>query len=333
MKRLALLAVVAVCVAGCAAESVKPARPTLRLAGTHMIEPLTGAYARALPAVTVTSSSTSPASAVDAVVRGAAELAVGYADGIYATYVGQRITGEDQSEAARLRAISVVGIAPLILLARPGIGINTVGDLRGRTVRSGAQSPIDPRFRTGWLMPPALSSAPDAASVPVRSVSQLVLLSFGLSPESIRSRSILSQVEALGELERGQLDAMFLYDWGGVSDATRAGMVLVPLAGPAIDRLRTEYAFLRPISIPPGTYFGQPEALHTLGVDLVLICRTDLDEQLVYDVTKAHLNALPRVWADEALIGLPHDIVKSLATPIPLHDGAARYYRDWELSR
>lgn len=331
--KLAQVVAVLVSIAGCATEPAEPVRPTLRLAGTYMIDALARAYTKALPTVTVTSHSMSPASAVDAVARGAVDLAVGAADSVYATYVEQRSTADGRALGHRVRAISVIGIAPLILLARPATGIKTVSDLRGHLMRNAEPTQVDLRFGTGWIIPPGLSTVPDAASTRVTSISQLVLLAFGVSPQSIRSRSISSQVKALAELEAGRLDAMYLFDWGGVFNATRAGMLLVPIEGPAVDRLRSEYAFLRPLSIPAGTYFGQSGPLHTVGVDLVLICRADLDEQLVYDVTKAHLNALPRVWADASLIGLPHEIGKSFATPIPLHSGAARYYREWELFR
>ena len=65
----------------------------------------------------------------------------------------------------------------------------------------------------------------------------------------------------------------------------------------------------------------------------VLVCRGDLHESLAYEVTKAHLNAGPHLLAGTSLTGIPPDMAKSPATPIPLHDGAARYYREWELFR
>jgi TRAP transporter TAXI family solute receptor len=224
-------------------------------------------------------------------------------------------------------------VAPLILLARVDSGIHHITDLPGHPARVSGPSPGDVRFRTGWKVPLGLGSR-QGAMINVTGLSQLVLLAFGVDPDSIRNRPLL-QGEAVRELSAGTLDAVFttVYDSGDfVSLSMKSGARLIPLDGPAIDRLRREYAFIRPVSIPAGTYEGQADVLHTVGVDLVLICRSDLDEQLVYELTKAHLNALPRVWAHGAT--LPRlDLEKAPATPIPLHEGAARYYREWELFR
>jgi len=70
--------------------------------------------------------------------------------------------------------------------------------------------------------------------------------------------------------------------------------------------------------------------IHTIGVDSLLICRKDLDESIVYDLTKHFFEALPALSSSlDALRFM--DLDESPATPIPLHDGAARYYREREL--
>ena len=95
-------------------------------------------------------------------------------------------------------------------------------------------------------------------------------------------------------------------------------------------RIRADYPFLKPAIIPRGTYTGQTGDIATVGVDNVLVCREDLPEEIVYRLTKAFFAALPelsRVHAAAMLI----DPDQAPATPIPLHPGAARYYREREI--
>jgi TRAP-type uncharacterized transport system substrate-binding protein len=64
-----------------------------------------------------------------------------------------------------------------------------------------------------------------------------------------------------------------------------------------------------------------------VGVDLVLVCRADLDNELVYELTRALFEEVPQ------RIRRQLDPQRAPATVIPLHSGAARYYRERELSR
>jgi len=106
----------------------------------------------------------------------------------------------------------------------------------------------------------------------------------------------------------------------------------MPIAGPPIDRLRHEYPFLRVTAIPRGTYPGDVPTIRTIGVDSLLVCRRDLDEQLVYDLTRRFFDALPSLSSSQGALRFM-DLDQAPATPIPLHEGAARFYRERELLR
>ena len=84
-------------------------------------------------------------------------------------------------------------------------------------------------------------------------------------------------------------------------------------------------------SIPADTYPGQHERIHTIGVDTLLVCRSDLSEPLVHDLTKRLFDVLPTIAQRQTSLRLM-DIEQAPATPIPLHEGAARYYRERELT-
>lgn len=64
----------------------------------------------------------------------------------------------------------------------------------------------------------------------------------------------------------------------------------------------------------------------------MLLCRSGLDEELVYRLTKQLFAALPGLSVEESSLRTM-DLEEAPATPVPLHEGAARYYREWELFR
>src|SRR5262249_23079908 len=146
-------------------------------------------------------------------------------------------------------------------------------------------------------------------------VSQMVMMAFGVDPADVHSVN-LSQTEALEGLKAGTLDAWFTSDADVLAHLPPTGNRLIPIEGPPVDRVRLEYSFIRPVTVPAGTYPGQSAPLHTVGIDVVLVCRSDLDEQLVYDLTRAQLAAPPSVWAVSAAQP-PPDLEKASATPIP----------------
>lgn len=69
----------------------------------------------------------------------------------------------------------------------------------------------------------------------------------------------------------------------------------------------------------------------TLGVDNLLVCRADLDERLVHELTRVLIESLPELAKIHAAArGIDPD--QAPAAPIPLHAGAARFYRERKLS-
>jgi uncharacterized protein len=204
----------------------------------------------------------------------------------------------------------VLQLNPLHLVVRANTDIRSVHDLRGRRVAMG---------------PPGSGTALTAG---------LILRAFGIDPESVATE-LLQFNDASAQLIAGRLDAMFVnasYPSESVTLAAQHGAKLLAIEGPPIDQLRHDYPFLRLTAIPPGTYPLHPAPIHTIGVDNLLVCRSDLDEELVYELTRHFFAALPELAADQVSLR-QMDFAQAPATPIPLHDGAARYYRERELFR
>jgi TRAP transporter TAXI family solute receptor len=162
----------------------------------------------------------------------------------------------------------------------------------------------------------------------------LVLNAAGVAGDVIR-KGPYNRADLASGLSRGDFDAVFarnMYPAAFVQTAIHQGARLISIDGPRIDGLPSDYPFLQRVSIPPGVYVGQTERVRTIAVDVILVCRADLDEELAHELTEYLFRAVSRVPAyHDALQFI--EIHEASATPIPLHDGAARYYRELELFR
>jgi len=83
-----------------------------------------------------------------------------------------------------------------------------------------------------------------------------------------------------------------------------------------------------PYHIPANTYPGQKEDVNTIAQPNFLAVRADLDEEAVYLITKTLYENLPFLNAIHKATKVM-DINKALAgLPMPLHPGAAKYYKE-----
>jgi hypothetical protein len=243
---------------------------------------------------------------VQQVEHGKADLAFTQSDIAYLSY--QQAADRSRGASIRVRGIAVLYVNILHILAR-GSAIRSVEDLRGRHVGVGAAG-----------------SGTEIAT-------RIVVEGHGLKYADL-SAEFLPFSDVAGRIRDGTIDAGFIaasYPADAIKSATSSPDVhLVAIAPEAARRIRAEYPFLKPAVIPKATYTGQTTEIQTVGVDNVLVCREDLPEDDVYLLTKAFFAALPelaRVHAAASLI----DPDQAPATPIPLHRGAARYYREREI--
>jgi TRAP transporter TAXI family solute receptor len=117
---------------------------------------------------------------------------------------------------------------------------------------------------------------------------------------------------------------------GAVEEAAmRCGALLVPVSGPAVDKLMEDKPYLARDVIPAGTYPGNPNAIATFGPRATLLATKAMPDQVGYDIVKA-------VFADFDKFTAMHPSFRTL-TPAemvadgntaPLQAGAARYFRE-----
>ena len=244
---------------------------------------------------------------VQAIQNGAADLALTFADVAYLGFSG-RLDGSTEP-MIHLRGVAVLQLTPVALAVRPGLSIKSPSELRGRSVSVG---------------PPGTGTALTAT---------LILDAFGLDRSTIQIET-LGFREAAQRLLQGRLDAMFdnaINQAASLKEATEGGATLVAIEGAPVESLRRDYPFLRPTSIPRSLYPAIPHPTHTVGVNGLLICRSDLPDDLIYQLTKEFFHVLPTLPLVREAPRMSLDLAP--ATPIPLHPGAARYFRERELLR
>jgi TRAP transporter TAXI family solute receptor len=244
--------------------------------------------------------------AVSAVDSGEGQLGLAQSDVVYIAY--RRGIEKNLYPHKNLRAVAVLWVNTLHVLVRRDSPFRSIDSLKGRRV---------------GIIPPGTSG---------EFSTRIVLGAHGMSYADVQP--IFEPTGSLvPRLAAGQIDAVFSAN-PILLDTT---VPAVPLRLLAIDRgvinkLRGSYPFLKPVTIPPNQLNGQREPIETLGAEWLLVCRSDLSEDLVYHLTRTFIEQLPalaRTYGEAALI----DPEQAAAAPIPLHPGAARYYREREILR
>lgn len=107
-------------------------------------------------------------------------------------------------------------------------------------------------------------------------------------------------------------------------------LALLPIPHSVIGELLRAQPFLHPATISGSGGPGGNGDLETVGIDALLVCRDDVADDVVYQFTREFFAALP-VLAESNPEAANVDVESAPATPIPLHPGAARYYREREV--
>ena len=104
---------------------------------------------------------------------------------------------------------------------------------------------------------------------------------------------------------------------------------LIPLTGEAIDGIVEEFPYYSKSVIPGGLYKGNDEDVETFGVAATFVTTAQADEDIVYQTVKAIFDNFDRFkQLHPAFENLDPEEMVSSGLSAPLHDGAARYYRE-----
>lgn len=159
-----------------------------------------------------------------------------------------------------------------------------------------------------------------------------VLKGYGLTRKHIKP-FYLPPGEAADRLREGTLDAFFLVAGSpvtAIADLARTiPIALVPIAGSQSEKIRKSDPFFVQTVISKGVYEGV-ENTWTLGVGAQWLVSAEVPDELVYEITKAlwHDNVLD-ILKDGHALGEMISLKTALeGLTVPLHPGAARFYRE-----
>jgi TRAP transporter TAXI family solute receptor len=271
-------------------------------------EALAKGYAKLMPDVRVEIvDSRGSLQHIEALEDGTVDIGLSQAGIAYIAYSGRlRQSGRP---LRNIRGIAVLNSSATHLLVGPGSPIRSIDQLRGRRVGVG----------------------PKGGALEL--TAQMVLHGYFSRGEVEEVNAGMPETMAM--LLDGRVAAAFSAASVPNDEAkhlTQAGARLLPIRGPGADHLRTEYPFFRSEIIPAGVYHSQDHPVHTLAVDVVLLARAGLDDGIVHRLTEGLFRMLPQLSAELPFLKemVPE---RAPATPVPLHPGAALYYRERELRR
>lgn len=213
---------------------------------------------------------------------------------------------DSADDAVRVRHQPVSALARVYLnyvhlVVRRGSGIVAVKDLAGRAVSIGLEG-----------------SGTAVTATRVLAVADLA------EPAEVSRLGLDESVQALRD---GGIEAFF---WsGGVPTPVLTSLVdieLVPLE-PLVTVLRRRFGPLYEHGLVPAGVYGTGRPVPTIGTPSYLMCRATLPDDLAYSITETLFGARDRLQAPSAPGGRL-DMRYAIGTGVvPLHPGAARYYR------
>jgi hypothetical protein len=208
-----------------------------------------------------------------------------------------------------LRAVFSVHPEPFTAVARKEANVKTFTDFKGK------------RFNVG-----------NPGSGTRASLEELIA-AMGWKMTDFSLASELKADEHGPALCDGKIDGFFYgvgHPSANIQDPTTScGAKLVSITGPAVDKLIKDKPYYAKAVIPGGLYPNNPDPTNTYGVLATVVASTKAPADTVYQVVKAVFDNFEEFKKlHPALAHLkPENMVKD-GLSAPLHDGAARYYKE-----
>jgi TRAP transporter TAXI family solute receptor len=147
----------------------------------------------------------------------------------------------------------------------------------------------------------------------------------------------LNYGEAIEQMKNGMCDVAFVTSGLGNATIMELGtskkIVFVPVEGEALQNLLKKYPFYIEEKIPAATY-GTDSDTTTAAVMNIMLIDVKLPDEVVYDLLEniyspagldviqaSHATAKANIMLETGLRGI-------VGTSVPLHDGAAKFYKD-----
>ena len=244
---------------------------------------------------------------INTIRAGELEFGVAQSDWQYHAYNGTS-KFEDQGKFEKLRSVFSVHPEPVTVIASVASGITSIDDIKGKRMNIG--NPGSGTRGTWEVMEEAL----------------------GWTRSDLKLAAEMKSAETGQAVCDGKIDAYF---WlvGHPSALTQESLAscdarLVPVEGPAIDKLIADNPFYREATIPAGMYNNE-EDIRTFGVGATFVSSSDVPDDVVYVVVKAVFDNFDQFKKlHPAFANLTPQEMISDSLSAPLHPGAIRYYKE-----
>ncbi|TFH86325.1 TAXI family TRAP transporter solute-binding subunit [Billgrantia azerbaijanica] len=245
---------------------------------------------------------------VNGMKSGELDMGVVQSDVQYRAYKGEENFADD-GPWEEMRAVFKMHGEPLTVVARADSGIEHFSDFPGKRVNIGN---------------------PGSGQ---RNTMNVLMDAMGWTEETFSLASQLDAAEQAAALADNNIDAMVYvvgHPNGSIQEATTTvDANLIPVTGPEVDELIETYPYYSKSVIPGGLYRGNDEDVETFGVSATFVTHAGLDEEIVYETVKAVFENFDRFKRlHPAFENLEEEDMISQGLTAPLHEGAARYYRE-----
>ena len=236
--------------------------------------------------------------------QGRGELAFALGDSLKAAWEGDEEAGF-KAKLDRLRTIGAIYPNYIQIVATADSGIKTLADLKGKSLSVGA-----PKSGTELN-------------------SRAILAAAGLSYKDLGKVEYLPFAESVDLMKNRQLDATLQSAGLGVASlkdlSTSIDIVVVAVPKQVVGKIGPPFTS---VLIPANTYTGQEKDVPTAAVTNYLVTSTAVSDDLAYQMTKLIYESLPEL-ANSHVAGKDIKLETAASgSPIPLHPGAIRYYKE-----
>lgn len=161
-----------------------------------------------------------------------------------------------------------------------------------------------------------------------------ILEGLGLDPEADLQLVHLSYSESSQAIRSGEIDGMNIPGGPPVEAVGRAfealgkDITILSFSDEQMGRVNRSHALWSRYVIAPNTYPGQGKPVHTIAQPNFLAVRADVPEEDVYMILRTMYGNLPFLHTIHPITrGM--DMSRAIAgLPVPLHPGAARFFRE-----
>ncbi|MCP4619199.1 MAG: TAXI family TRAP transporter solute-binding subunit [Bradyrhizobium sp.] len=236
--------------------------------------------------------------------RGSGELAFTLGDSLKAAWDGDEEAGF-KNKLNKLRTIGAIYPNYIQIVATAESGIKTLADLKGRSLSVGA-----PKSGTELNSRAILA----AAGMTYKDLGKVEYLPFAESVDLMKNRQLNATLQSAG------LGVASLKD---LSTSSPINVVSVPKE--VVDKIGPPFVAA---TIPANTYTGQDKDVPTAAVINYLVTSSAVSDDLAYQMTRLIFESLPEL-ANAHAAGKEIKLdTAATGSPVPLHPGAIRYYRE-----